>query len=118
MRRWLAQVRLAADLHRAAPGRITLEFGHDGRAHGMFSGAHAWMVDPVSCTLEPAPAEWEAGAGVPVWEVRGSSRRRCCASPPDGPGPAPARSAPGRAGAVQARRMPSTMRASAPMASR
>lgn len=46
VRRWLAQVRLAADLHRAAPARITLEFGHDGRAHGMFSGAYAWMVDP------------------------------------------------------------------------
>ncbi|CAM3660834.1 Gfo/Idh/MocA family oxidoreductase [Micrococcus flavus] len=82
-RRWAAQVRLAADLTAAAPERITLDFGHDGRVTGMFSGSHAWMVDParggsgnfldlglhlvhlarrlglgrldpVSCTLEPA----------------------------------------------------------------
>lgn len=43
--RHAAQVRAAVE-HGQPPERITVDFGHDGRVSGMFTGEHAWMVDP------------------------------------------------------------------------
>lgn len=44
-RRWIGEVRAAVE-HGQPPERITVDFGHDGRVSGMFTGEHAWMVDP------------------------------------------------------------------------
>lgn len=76
-RRWIEELRGAVEDGRA-PERITVDFGHDGRVSGMFTGEHAWMVDP---------ARAEGPAGAPRWEVRGGTLTRDGAHVLTGGGP-------------------------------